>query len=160
MFALTIFAVPYASEGLGLDPLRGLAAISAFWFGLLAGRVGLLVLPREVGASGLAVAGLAGAALLWASVRLGLAGLETGFALIGAALGFVFPLMIALAGQRFPESRGTATGLVAGAAALGGFAIPWLHGAVGDHTTVVTAVGTLALWCLVIAAAAWTARRH
>jgi len=41
-------------------------------------------------------------------------------------------VMVALAGARAPEARGAAIGLVVGAGALGGFALPWLHGALGD----------------------------
>ncbi|HKA14335.1 MAG TPA: MFS transporter, partial [Myxococcota bacterium] len=40
--SVTVFAVPYATDALGLDPARGRFAISAFWLGLLAGRLALL----------------------------------------------------------------------------------------------------------------------
>jgi MFS family permease len=77
---------------------------------------------------------------------------------VGLALGCVYPLAIALVGQRFPEARGTATGLTAGAGALGGFAVPWLHGALGDRFGVHAAVGSLALWSLVVGGAALLAQ--
>ena len=37
--ALTVFAVPYATEGHRLSMARGLASISSFWMGLFAGRL-------------------------------------------------------------------------------------------------------------------------
>ena len=37
--ALTVFAVPYASQGHGLPVARGLASITAFWMGLFGGRL-------------------------------------------------------------------------------------------------------------------------
>jgi nitrate/nitrite transporter NarK len=72
----------------------------------------------------------------------------------GFALGFVFPVMIALAAARFPEARGSAVGLVAGAGALGGFAVPWLHGALGDRLGLAAALLWLAPWCAAVALAA------
>jgi len=42
--AFDVFAIPYATEGLALDVIRGQTAISSLWFGLLAGRLGTFVL--------------------------------------------------------------------------------------------------------------------
>ena len=39
-----VFAIPYATEGLALDVIRGQTAISGIWFGLLAGRLATLML--------------------------------------------------------------------------------------------------------------------
>lgn len=156
--ALTIFAVPYATGGLALDADRGRAAISAFWLGLFAGRMGVLALRRAPGAGMLTAAGVAGGAVLAAGVVGAVTHVELLFGLAGGALGCVYPLMIALAGQRFPRARGTAAGLAAGAGALGGFAIPWLTGAIGDAAGVGVAVGSLALWSFAIAASAVVAR--
>ena len=81
------------------------------------------------------------------------------FGCVGFALGPVYPVMISLAGQRFPHARGTAAGLAAGAGALGGFAIPWLTGFTGDGFGIAFAMGSLGLWALVIAAGGEAARR-
>ncbi len=157
--SLTVFAQPYAAEGLGLAPGRGLRAISAFWLGLFAGRIGLVVLPGAGNPRWLVAAGASGAALLAGGVLLGLPQLELHLGATGLALGFVFPLMVALTGQRFPRARGTALGLAIGAGALGGAAVPWLHGWLGDRLGVATAVGALAFWLLAVAAAAAVCRR-
>jgi hypothetical protein len=45
--AVTMFAVPYASGGLGLDAERGRKAIGVFWLGLLVGRLAVLACPRS-----------------------------------------------------------------------------------------------------------------
>jgi hypothetical protein len=42
---------------------------------------------------------------------------------------------------------------VAGAGSLGGFVVPWLTGALGDAAGVSAAIGSLALWSLLIALA-------
>jgi nitrate/nitrite transporter NarK len=72
----------------------------------------------------------------------------------GLALGAVYPVMIALAGAEFPFASGTAAGLVAGAGALGGFAVPWITGALGDAWGLAAGLATSSFWCLAISVAA------
>lgn len=155
--SFTLFAVPYAGEGLGLDPARGRSAISAFWLGLLAGRLALLVL-HTADARPIAVAGLSAAAIAGVGTLTGWTSIELLLGAIGVALGGIFPLMVTLAGQRNALARGSAVGLVLGSAALGGFVVPWLTGFLGDRIGIVDAVRSLSLWCLWVgAAAAWLA---
>lgn len=158
--ALTIFAVPYVDGALALSAARGQAAISTFWLGLLAGRVPLLAVRRPVDARLLLAAGFAGAGVLVLGIGGSWPQPELVFFAAGASLGFVFPLMIALAAARFPEARGTATGLAAGAGACGGFLVPWIHGALGDRFGLVSSLTALACWSALIAGAAWVAWRH
>lgn len=157
--ALTLFALPYARDGLGLPPARGVAAISAFWFGLLGGRLLFLLWRGAVDARLLAASGLASALLLAAAVTAELRALELWIGGVGLLLGFVFPVFVALAAQRFPEARGTATGIVTAAGAAGGFAVPWLAGAIGDAAGVSAALLSLAGGCLGIAGCALLALR-
>lgn len=152
--AVTVFAIPYADGALGLPVSRGQLAISAFWLGLLAGRLGLLALPGGLGPRVLLTSSGVGTLLIVVLVVWPFAPLELSFFAVGAALGSVYPLMITLTGQRFPEARGTAAGLAAGAGALGGFAVPWVSGALGDAVGVTAALASLAFWCATIAAAA------
>jgi fucose permease len=151
--AVTVFAIPYVHDALALPVSRGQLGISAFWLGLLVGRLGLLALPGELGARVLRVSGAGAAAVLVALVAWPVAPPEVSLFALGVTLGSVYPLMITLAGQRFPEARGTAAGLVAGAGALGGFAVPWLSGALGDAAGIAAGFGSLALWCAAIALA-------
>ncbi len=155
--AVTVFAVPYASQAHGLDAARGLASISAFWLGLFAGRLAPAALPFAPDARWIAAGGAAGAAAL--ALGGAVPSPELVFGAVGLALGCVYPLAVALVGQRFPDARGMATGLTAGAGALGGFVVPWLHGAIGDRFGVNTAVATLSLWSLLVGCAALLARR-
>ena len=156
--SVTMFAVPYASGALALPEARGGTAISAFWLGLLLGRVGILALPFALSARSLLAAGLLAAGVLSAGVAAQIGVVEATFLATGTALGCVYPLMVALAGQRVPEARGTAAGLAAGAGALGGTAVPWLTGIVGDSAGVAAGVGSLAVWCLMIAVSGALAR--
>ncbi|MCP3982876.1 MAG: MFS transporter [bacterium] len=141
--ALTAFAPALALAG-DLSPGRGVAAISAFWLGLLAGRLGFLVLGRSAGANWLMLAGLLATLALGIGVAVDLRALELGFGALGFVLGAVFPILIAVTARRFPERRATALGLVAGAGSLGGVLVPWLGGRVGDR------IGLAGTWVVLI----------
>ena len=156
--SLTVFAIPYATGALALSAERGAGAISAFWLGLLLGRVGVLGLPYELGTRTLVAAGLLAACALLSCVALRVGSVEATFLSAGVALGCVYPLVMALVGQRMPEARGTAAGLAAGAGALGGSAVPWLTGAIGDALGIAAALLSLAGWCGAIAFSAALAR--
>lgn len=157
---ITIFAVPYADESLGLPVNRGRAMISAFWFGLLVGRVAVAALPGILGPRLLAFAGAAAFVCLITGVVTASPHAVALFAAVGLTLGCVFPLMISLAGREFANAPGTAAGFAAGAGAVGGLFIPWLTGWIGDQIGVAVAMGSLALWCLVIAVSAAAAVRY
>jgi fucose permease len=158
--AVTLFAVPWSSDALGLESERGVRAISAFWLGLLAGRLALFAYPGSTRSGLLGVAGLGGAAALGVGALLRVPAPEVILGLAGISLSIVFPLFVALTTQRFPGAPGTATGIAVGAGALGGFAIPWLTGRIGDALGIEIAFLTLAGWSLAIAGFALIARRR
>jgi len=150
--AMTIFALPYAGESLGVGQSSGRAAISGLWLGLFAGRMVTAALPNRLGPRLLVLAGTLSAASLLAGVLSASPHVVALFVGVGFFLGCVYPLLIALAGHQFPHAPGTAAGLAAGAGAVGGVLIPWLTGAIGDAAGAAAAVGSLALWSLAIAA--------
>ena len=152
--AVTVFATPYAQGVLGLASERGVAGISAFWLGLLAGRLLFLAWPGPVDARLLVAAGLAAALALGGGVAAQLRALEGLLFATGLCLGLVFPVFVLLAALRFPDARGTATGIVTGAGAAGGFVAPWLTGLLGDARGARAAFLSLAGWCLVLAVCA------
>lgn len=161
--ALTLFAVPWSRDALDLDESRGVAAISAFWLGLLAGRVHFAWRPRRVGPGRLVASGALAAALLALAVAARWPQPELVLASVGFALGAVFPVFVALTTLRFPGARGTATGLVTGAGALGGLVVPWLAGAAGDRAGIGAAFLGLAVCCVLLAASAalsWRSRQR
>jgi fucose permease len=157
--SVTVFAEPYAIEALALPVERGRLAISAFWLGLLAGRLAMLRTRAELDARLLIAAGGCAAALLAATAGVPWLPLEAALFAVGAALGCIYPVMISLAGQTSPTASGTAAGLAAGVGALGGFAVPWLTGAAGDAAGIALGFGSLALWCAAIALGAAASRR-
>jgi fucose permease len=156
--SITAFAVPYATDGLGLDADRGRGAISVFWLGLLVGRLffalraGIDDARPAVAAGALAGAALAaGAVLSWTQIELLLGA-------VGLALGGVFPLLVALGGRRAPAA-GTGVAVIAGLGSAGGFATPWATGLVGDAAGIAAAFGSLAAWLALVAVAALLADR-
>ena len=157
--SMTVFAVPYAVDGLSLDESHGQTAISSLWFGLLVGRLAPAVLRGRLGGGLLLVAGLLGCAALVAGTFLGTERINIFFAAVGFAIGPVYPVVIALAGNRFPHSRGTAAGIAGGAGAVGAFAVPWLTGVIGDRIGIELALGSLAVWSLAIVLGSLAARR-
>lgn len=154
--ALTLFAVPYSTE-LGLGEAHGQRAIGAVWLGILCGRLLMMLPRRRLDARLLMASGTAGAVLIAGGAALGLPQIELMLGACGLALSCVFPLMIALAGQLVPEAPGKAVGLVAGLGSIGGFVLPPLTGAIADATHIGLAIGSLAAWCALIAAAGWVA---
>ena len=157
--ALTLYSIPYAAEGLGLDPERGRLAISLFWLGLLLGRLRFAMRAPADDARPAASAAAIAATVLAAGVALQWSSIEVLVCVLGFALGGVFPLLIALAGRRTPHAIGSAVGLVAGLGSLGGFVIPWSTGLVGDHAGIAAGIGSLAFWCVVICCSAALAER-
>ncbi len=144
-------AVTAFAPSLGGSPGEGGAtSISAFWFGLLLSRLGLLLWRGATGPVWLLAGGVFAGIVVLVGGRPGsLGSLE--FGLMGLCLGATFPLLIALTGARFPERRGTALGLLAGAGALGGAAIPWLTGCLADQSGLGAVIGVLGGCCVALA---------
>jgi len=157
--ALTIFAIPYATEALSVGPQRGRAAISALWLGMLLARLALAALHGAGGARFLVVCGSLSAVILVAAAAAGSSSIEVVYLASGLVLGGVFPLVVALTTQRFPHARGTSIGLAIGVGSFGGFVVPWLTGALGDAVGIAAAVGSLAVWPAMIAVVAALPRR-
>lgn len=126
--SITLFAVAYATDALSLDPERGVNAISAFWLGIFLGRVALLLWSGKPGPRWLVGSGVAAGFFLAICVGLGVHHIEVFIGVCGLLVAGVFPVMVTLAGEYFPRSRGTAIGIAVGAGSLGGFAVPWLVG--------------------------------
>ncbi len=165
--SLVIFAIPYALESAQLAAKStqlaaesGRLAISAFWLGLLLGRLAILGRRTAPHSRTLVTAGGLGGILLAVGVGVGTLPVETLFGLVGFAFGSIYPITMALTGHHFERSRGSAVGLVAGAGALGGFTIPWLTGALGDGAGISAALFSLAGWALLVAAFAAAAPSH
>ena len=156
--AFTVFLVDHATKDLGLDPARAALTISSFWGGLLLGRVGVGLSPREPGPGTTALLAALAAGI---AIAFGLGWLrspELSTVLVGLLLGGVFPIMIGLAGMAWPSSTGTAVGLAGGLGSLGGFVVPWCTGRIASASSLGFAIATLGAWLLIVALSATTIR--
>jgi fucose permease len=149
--ALVVFAIPYASDALSLDVIRGQTAISVMWFGSLTGRLGTFLLRGNVDGRLLIGSGLLSCAAIAIGAAIGASQIEILYFCVGFLLGPVFPVTIALAGQRFPNSLGSVVGLSVGLGSTGCFVIPWFAGVLGDQAGIVFAIKWTSAWALVIA---------
>ena len=145
--ALTVLLVPTMQE-LGHPEARGIGSISAFWLGLLVGRLVYAWRQRRARTEDLLFAGLLGTLVLGGAMILGAPAAEIWWVLFGLVLGPVFPVVVALAGEAVPTARGTAIGLVVGAGSVGGIAVPALAGGVAAVSGAGAAVLGLVLLCL------------
>ena len=134
-------------------------AISGYWLGLTAGRFLISPAAGRIGATEVSMmyaclAGVIGtAALAWLSPAAVLA--SAALVLLGFFLGPVFPTTMAIA-PRLTSARLTATaiGVMNAGSMVGGAALPWLAGAIGQSRgiwtllpfTVTLALLQLAVW--------------
>jgi len=159
--AISLFVADHATSGLALAPERAGRTISAFWGGLLVGRLAIGLSPRPIGAGTTAALALVAAGLIVAFGAGAIGTPELAMAGVGFFLGGVFPIMIGLAGLALPSSPGTAVGLAGGLGSLGGFVVPWLTGHVANATTLSLALASLGLWLgLLVMGATVAARRR
>lgn len=124
----------YVQGDLGVRPDRALFFVSAFWAGMLLGRIVFGTLGRRLSAA-TALYATFGVAFCAA---LGMLGGRTPL-LVGAAsallgLGFaaVFPLVLAFGGTRYPALSGSVFGMLFAMGMVGGISFPWLMGILGD----------------------------
>lgn len=131
---LTVFAMPYAQDALGLDVSRGRWAISALWAGVLLGRLGLYARrEKRPGRTTLLVASMTAFAVLIVGALWRPYSVEIFFGTVGLAIGALYPLTMTMIGASFASARGTAAGLAGGAGAVGGVVVPWCAGVLGDR---------------------------
>jgi fucose permease len=159
--AISLFVADHATSVLALEASRGARAISAFWGGLLVGRLAIGLSPRPVGPGTVSLCACAAVGMMIAFGSGWITTPELAMTLVGAFLGGVFPVMIGTAGLALPSAAGLAVGLAGGLGSLGGFTIPWLTGRLASATDLPTALTSLGAWlAALVAAAAFVARRR
>jgi len=129
------WSAQYVRKELNLREGRSILVLSLFWVGMVAARLFLSALlksrsPRAVYPAFLGVA-LVGAGLLLALQSPVAAGL--GLFFLGAGLSAGFPVLLGLLGGRYQDLTGTAFGAVIVMALLGGSALPFATGVLGER---------------------------
>jgi fucose permease len=81
-----------------------------------------------------------------------------GFGLVGFAMGPIFPLIMAIGGERFPERSAAVGGLLTTAAVAGGVIYPSIMGPISDSVGLTVAMFGTAVLAFLCAACLYTAR--
>jgi FHS family glucose/mannose:H+ symporter-like MFS transporter len=135
-----------------LDQAAAATSVGLYWGGITAGRLLSAVAARRYSGETLLVATcllslLASVVLPIApNVPLALAALT----LSGLGYAAVFPLVMAVAGERFPEFTGSVAGLLIAAASICGTAFPWLAGVLVQYADARAALALAVPACVVM----------
>ncbi len=124
----------YVNDELALSPERALYLLSLYWLGMTGARLLLGWLLRRVSSVAVLLVSLGIAcvgALLLIGAR-GTAAAGAGTLLAGAGFAAVFPVILGHVGDRYARLSGTAFGAVLVMALMGGTALPYLTGVLGD----------------------------
>jgi fucose permease len=129
------WSAQYVREELGLSEERSILILSLFWVGMMLARLILSALlqsrPASVVYLAFLIVAMAGAGLLLA-VRAPAAG-GAGLFLLGAGLAAGYPILLGLLGGRYAELTGTAFSAVFVMALVGGSALPYVTGVLGER---------------------------
>ncbi len=124
----------------GQSEAVGSYVVSVFWVGILAGRLGMALgysgRRHEfvlVGASSWALICLTGLLLVKQPLVFFLGAFGTGL-----GLSVVYPTIMVLVGERYPENRGMAIGVIASGGGLGAFFFPLVMGVLSERTSLET----------------------
>jgi fucose permease len=128
------WTAPFYQEQYGIPTDRALLYITVFWSGLMLSRflhgTALHRLPIGFAITASLSTAIAGGVLMTFAPHVTAAAIGT-FA-VGIGCGGVFPLVLALFGDRYSEVSGTAFGVALTMALLGGMLLPFVTGALGS----------------------------
>jgi fucose permease len=129
------WSAEYVREVLGLREDRAILVLSLFWVGMVTARLVLAPVLRHWPAANVfpafLVLTLAGAGLLLTVPSAPAAG--AGLFLLGAGLAAGFPILLGFLGGLYRDLTGTAFSAVFVMALVGGSALPYLTGVLGDR---------------------------
>ena len=124
----------YVNQELGLSPERALYLLSLYWLGMTGARLVSGWLLKRVSTVAVLLSSL-GVAFAGALILIGArttASAGAGTLLAGAGFAAVFPVILGYVGDRYERLSGTAFGVVLVMALMGGTALPYVTGVLGD----------------------------
>lgn len=124
----------YVNQELGLSPERALYLLSLYWLGMTGARLASGWLLKRVSTVAVLLSSL-GVAFAGALILIGArttASAGAGTLLAGAGFAAVFPIILGYVGDRYERLSGTAFGVVLVMALMGGTALPYVTGVLGD----------------------------
>jgi fucose permease len=137
------------------------SALGLFWAGLTAGRFVASRVADRFDHVGLAIAAslAAGIALLGAVLVPSLGASIALFAVVGFASGPIFPLIVAIGGERFPDRAAAVSGVMVAASVVGAVVYPPLMGVMSVTVGLPVAMVGTAVVCIGCAVALWIVGR-
>jgi len=124
----------YVNQELMLSPERALYLLSLYWLGMTIARLIQGWLLKRVSTAAVLLSSLGaalGGALILIVARSTVAA-GAGTLLAGAGFAAVFPVILGYVGDRYERLSGTAFGVVLVMALMGGTALPYVTGVLGD----------------------------
>lgn len=121
----------YMSQTTAISYERATLIASAFWLALTAGRLVSALIGMRASARSVLLISLAGSlagGLLQAASSGNAALTIAGVLLTGFSFGSIYPTVISLAAEAFPNQPGRAVSVVAAMGSVGGMLLPWLQG--------------------------------
>jgi fucose permease len=126
----------YAEKSLGYAPWTAALAFLGFSVAMTAGRLGIMLLPKTVGAIPLMLVCCLASTVLFPIASFapnpGLA--VAACILVGLTGSCLWPTTLAVAADRYPEGGATMFALLGALGNFGGIFMPWLVGVVADHS--------------------------
>jgi fucose permease len=136
--------------------------LAGYWAGLMAGRVVSARVPahwsKPLVLLGSGLGSIAGCALLLSASSL--ATVTAGVALLGLSYANVFPVTLAMVGDRYSRFTGTVFGLLFSIALVGGMLFPWVVGQVSQRLGVRAGMIVPLVGAVSICALAWRLYRR
>ncbi len=132
--AINSWSVIYMETYIKLDKLTASSILSYFWILMTFGRILCAWLSRKIQAHNLLTGLVLLSCLTYPLFILSTNGVLSGISLALTGLSFsgIFPVLVALNSNRFPDMTGTGTGLMMSFMGLGLMLFPWMTGVLAD----------------------------
>jgi fucose permease len=149
---ITSWSVIYLETHLGAKNVAASSLLSCFWIAMTFGRMLCALLSKKIKAQFLlpllCLSGLFAYSAFLYTTRLPFAAIT--ITLVGLSFSGIFPLLIALMGNRHPENIASGMGLLMTAAGVGFMTVPWFIGIMADQYSLVWGMRILIIGILVM----------
>ncbi|MBN1881653.1 MAG: MFS transporter [Deltaproteobacteria bacterium] len=151
---INYWSVLYMEKRMDISTLIASSYLSYFWIAMTAGRYVCAAISKKIGEWGLLLILTIGALVgygLFLTVDVGWA---AGVAMTGAGVFFsgIFPILMALGGNRFSHALGSINGFLMSFMAGGMLIFPWLVGVIAQRTSLDTGMMFILMLLLLLAA--------
>jgi len=157
---INYWSVLYMERRMDISTLIASSYLSYFWIAMTAGRFVCAAAAKKIGEWALLVILTVGALAGYALFLMVDVGWAAGVAMTGAGMFFsgIFPIVIALGGNRFSHALGTINGFLMSFMAGGILIFPWLVGVIAQRTSLDIGMMFILVLMLLLAAGSFMLR--